>query len=262
VSPFTAPIWITGLIALLAWPKLRSYRLLGWCYVVTYAIFFALHGKNYYLGPIYSMMFAAGAVAIEQFLNRPAGAWLKPAIIVLLAGMGAYIAPIPVPIFSPDHFIAYMKTLPFKLPVTEHSHARAILPQWYADQFGWREIVEETAVAWNQLNPNERQGCGIFAQDYGQAGAIDFFGRQYGLPHAISGDRSYWIWGPNGYSGNCMIVLDDRQEKLQTLFEHVEYVGTSVDNPYALTRQVPVFICRGAKFGTLGEVWPTLKRWR
>ena len=262
VSPFTAPIWIIGLIALLAWPRLRPYRVLGWSYLVTYGIFFVLHGKNYYLGPIYSMLFAAGAVAVESGLASRRSAWLKAAIVVVLVAFGVYITPIVVPVFSPDHFIAYMKTLPFKLPVTEHSHTRAVLPQWYSDQFGWKEMVDETAVAWNQLNPADRQDCGIFAQDYGQAGAIDFFGHEYGLPKAISGDRSYWIWGPRGYSGKCLIVLDDRKEVLEDLFQHVDYVGTSVDNPYALEREIPVFICQGPKFGTLGDLWPKLKRWR
>jgi hypothetical protein len=208
------------------------------------------------------MLFAAGAVAIESWLDRPLRTWLKPAIVVTLLVMGAYIAPIPVPIFSPDHFITYMKQLPFKLPVNEHSHMRAVLPQWYSDQFGWHEVAAETSVAWNRLNPDQRRDCGIFAQDYGQAGAIDFFGHEYGLPKAISGDRSYWIWGPRGYSGNCLIVLDDRQEKLESLFHQVEYVGSSTDNPYALTRMVPVFICRGPKFGSLADLWPKLKRWR
>jgi len=262
VSPFTAPIWIVGPLALLFWPKLKAFRALGWSYLVCYGIFFALHGKSYYLSPIYPMLFAAGGVAIESWLSRPLGTWLKPVIVAILLVMGAYIAPIPVPIFSPDHFIAYMKQLPFKLPVMEHSHMRAVLPQWYADQFGWKEIVEETAVAWGRLSPAERGDCGIFSQDSGQARAIDFFGQEYGLPKAISGDRSYWIWGPRGYSGNCLIVLDDRQEVLEGLFTHVEYVGTSADNPYALERQVPVFICRGSKFGTLADLWPRVKRWR
>jgi hypothetical protein len=262
VSPFTAPTWIAGVVALLFWPPVKPYRMLGWCYLVCYGIFFALHGKIYYLSPIYPMLYAAGAVVVESWLDRPLGTWLKPAIVVTLLVMGAYIAPIPVPILSPDHFIAYMKQLPVKLPVNEHSHLRAVLPQWYSDQFGWHEVVAETAVAWNRLNPDERRECGIFAQDYGQAGAIDFFGHEYGLPHAISGDRSYWIWGPGRYSGKCLIVLDDSQEKLESLFQQVEYVGTSPDNPYALTRMVPVFICRGSKFGTLADLWPRVKRWR
>ena len=170
--------------------------------------------------------------------------------------------PITVPIFSPDHFLAYTKHLPFKLPVMEYQHRRAALPQWYADQFGWNEIVAETAQAWNQLAPEERADCAVFAQDYGQAGAIDFLGRRYGLPPALSGHQTYFLWGPRGYSGNCMIVLDDRPDRLSQLFEHVQYVGTSADNPYALEKRIDVFICRGSKFGTLAQLWPQLKKWR
>jgi len=262
VSPFTAPVWILGVAALLFWKRLRPYRALGWAYLICYTIFFVLHGKSYYLAPIYPMLFAAGAIAIEIWLDRPLGSWLKPAIAVALFTCGAYIAPVAVPIFTPDHFIAYMKGLPFKLPVMEHAHMRAVLPQWYADQFGWNEIVAETAVAWNQLSPAERHDCGIFAQDYGQAGAIDFLGRSYGLPPALSGHQTWYLWGPRGYSGNCLIVLDDRKEVLQELFKEVEFVGTSADNPYALERQVPVFICRGSKFGTMADLWPRIKHWR
>jgi 4-amino-4-deoxy-L-arabinose transferase-like glycosyltransferase len=262
VTPLTAPIWITGLVALLAWPKLKPYRMLGWGYIVTYGIFFALHGKNYYLSPIYPVLFAAGAVVIESNFAVRRWAWLKPAMVMALVACGIYIAPILVPIFSPDHFISYMKRLPFKLPVTEHAHALAVLPQWYADQFGWKEIVDETAVAWEQLSAAERQNCGIFAQDYGQAGALDFLGPHYGLPHAISGDRSYWIWGPNGYSGKCLIVLDDRIGRLNELFRNVRYVGTSANNPYALEGNISLFICTGPKFGRLQDIWASLRRWR
>jgi hypothetical protein len=42
----------------------------------------------------------------------------------------------------------------------------------------------------------------------------------------------------------------------------VEYVGTSADNPYALEKEIAVYICRGAKFGTLEKIWPELKKWR
>lgn len=262
VSFITAPVWIRGVIAFLFWRKLRPYRALGWTYLFCYTIFFVLHGKIYYLSPIYPMLFAAGAIVIESTLDRPIGKWLKPAVLVVMLAFVAYIAPIPVPVLTPEHFLSYMKHLPFKLPVTEHSHERAALPQWYADQFGWNEIVAETAVAWNQLSPDQRRDCGIFGQDYGQAGAIDFLGRRYGLPPALSGHQTWFLWGPRGYSGNCMIVLDDNRERLAQLWSNVTYVGTSADNPYALENEIPVFICTGAKFGTLTELWPSLKRWR
>ena len=267
LNPLTAPLWLAGLFALLVAKPLRPYRALGWCYVVCYSVFFVLHGKNYYLAPVYPMLLAAGAVAIESALDRPRSGqrrlqWLKPVIVVVLLVNGAYLAPVVVPILSPDAFLAYAKTLPFKLPVMEHSHARAALPQWYADQFGWQEIVDETAVAWNRLTPQERPDCGIFAQDYGQAGAIDFLGRRYGLPASLSGHQTWYLWGPRSYSGNCLIVLGDRRERLEQLFEHVEYVGTSADNPWALETQMGVYICTGSKFGTLSDLWPKIKRWR
>ena len=262
VHPLTAPIWITGLIALLVAERLKPYRVLGWSYVICYGIFFALHGKSYYLAPIYPMLLAAGAFVIESALTRPRVAWLKPAITVILVASGAHLLPLVVPVLSTGTFIAYTRYLPFKIPHMEHSHARAVLPQWYADQFGWQEIVGETAVAWNQLSPDERSDCGIFAQDYGQAGAIDFLGRRYGLPRSLSGDKTFFLWGPRNYSGRCLIVLDDTRENLEQLWSNVQYVGTSADNPWALEKNIDVFICRGPKFGTLAQLWPQLKKWR
>lgn len=262
IHPLTAPIWITGLLALFFSARLKPYRFLGWTYIVCYAALFVLHGKSYYLAPVYPMLLAAGAVIVDFALDRPSTAWLKPAMAIVLLASGARLAPVTVPVFSPDHFVAYVKGLPFKLPVMEYEHERAVLPQWYADQFGWQEIVDETTVAWNQLAPTERADCAIFAQDYGQAGAIDFLGRRSGLPPAISGHQTYFLWGPRGYSGNCMIVLGDRRRRLEELFDSVQYVGTSADNPYALEGGIAVYICRGSKFGTLAQLWPQLKKWR
>ena len=235
--------------------------MLGWCYLAVYVTFEILHGKNYYLAPIYPMLLAAGAVTIESAIERSGRAWWKPAILVPLLASGAWLAPIVVPVLPVDRTLAYLNALPFEVPRTEKSHAAAALPQHYADQFGWVDMVAVAGQAWNRIPAAERPGCGVFAQNYGQAGAIDFFGRRYGLPPALSGHQTYYLWGPRGYSGNCLIVVDDRREKLDQLFERVEYVGTS-NNPYALEGHIPVFLCRGTKFGSLAEIWPRLKRWR
>lgn len=266
-NPLSAPLWLAGLFGLLFSARLRPYRALAWAYLVSYASFDVLHGKNYYLAPIYPMLFAAGAVMLEEALDRgdtgrPRLQWLKPAIVVAFLINGIYLAPIVVPVLSPESFLAYARTLPFKLPVNEYSHLRAALPQWYADQFGWKEIADEAVVAWNRIPAAERSDCAIFAQDYGQAGAIDFFDRKLGLPPALSGDRTYWLWGPRGYSGQCMIVLGDRRERLAQLFGQVDFVGVSADNPWALEAGIGVDICRRPKFGTLRELWPQLKHWR
>jgi hypothetical protein len=259
--PLAAPIWIAGVFAFLFSAKLRPWRFLGWTYLAAFTVFVVLKGKNYYLTPIYPVYFAAGAVVFEGFVERARQMWMKPVTVALLLANGAWFAPAVVPIVPAEKFLSYLQTLPFKLPRSEHSHERVPLPQHFADQFGWREMVDVVNLAYSKLSPEERPGCGIIAQNYGQAGAIDFLGRRYGLPPAISAHQTYFLWGTHGFSGNCMIVLDDRREVLQKLFEEVEYVGSS-DNPYALEGHIPVFICRKAKFGSLDAIWPKQKKWR
>jgi hypothetical protein len=266
LNPSNAPVWIMGLIALFAWPQLRPYRALGWCYLAVYTIFFVLHGKNYYLTPIYPMLLAAGAVRIESLLDRlrtesARQSWRISIVVALVIGVAIGL-PMSVPVLPPATFVQYMRLNGIQLAKTEHFGDVSPLPQWYSDQFGWKEIAGEAIVAWNRIPPEERSDCGIFAQDYGQAGAIDFFDRKLGLPPALSGDRTYWLWGWRGYSGNCMIVVGDRPERLKQLFGEVEFIGLSADNPWALEKRIGVFICHKSKFGTLADLWPQLKRWR
>jgi len=262
MQPIVAPIWTAGVFAFLFWRPFQLYRFLGWSYLISFAVIAGLHGKNYYLAPIYPMVLAAGSVLFEHAVDRPRLAWLKPVSVVLILTGGAWFAPVVVPILPVDKYIAYQEKLPIKVPRSEHSHVGAVLPQHYADQFGWHEIVSEVVVAWNRIPEAERADCGIFAQDYGAAGAIDWYGPRYGLPPSLSGHQTWYIWGPRGYSGNCLIVLDDRRERLESIFNQVEFVGRSPDNPYALEKDVPVYICKGLKSGTLTEAWPNLKNWR
>ena len=234
LQPLNAPIWIIGLIAFFTSPRLRPYRVLGWCYLVFLGIFFVLHGKNYYLAPIYPMLLAAGAVQIEDWLDglkvAPARRGWQTAIICALLIGGALTAPMSVPVLPLDTFVQYLKVTNTRLAQTEHFGNQSPLPQWYSDQFGWKEIADEAALAWNRIPPAERQDCGIFTQFYAAAGAIDFFYKAKGLPPAISGDRTYWLWGPRGYSGDCMVVVADRKEALERLWNEVEFVGRSAPN--------------------------------
>lgn len=77
-----------------------------------------------------------------------------------------------------------------------------------------------------------------------------------------SGDKDLFLWDPNGYSGNSTIVLDDTRESLERLFKNVEFVGTPADNRWALEKRIDVYICGGAKFGRMTDLWPRVKRWR
>ena len=157
--------------------RFRSCRFLGWTYLTCFIAFVVLKGKNYYLSPIYPVYLGAGCMVIEDAIDRMRQRWMRPALVALSLIGGAVFAPLAMPLLPIGKFVPYMNWLPVKVPRSEHRHERVALPQHYADQFGWNEIVEKTAETWNKIPEAERKGCGIFAQNYGQAGAIDFLGR-------------------------------------------------------------------------------------
>ena len=261
MHPLAAPLWIAGLWHLLRDRGGRGIRVLGITFVVILVCMLALHGRIYYLAPAYPMLFAAGAMAFQGWAERHSWNWLKPAYIVVLAVSATIIAPFfYFPMLSVPQYIAYSKFMHLA-PIKIENHKQGPLPQLYADQFGWKEMAQVVANAYFKLPPEERKSCAIFGQNYGQAGAIDFFGAKMGLPNAISGHQSYYYWGPRGYTGECMIVMDDTYETLSQKFESVEKVG-SVYHPLSMPYQhFDVYLCRRPKFGTLQQVWPRLKRW-
>lgn len=133
------------------------------------------------------------------------------------------------------------------------------LPQFFADMHGWEALVDEVERAYRSLPPRERARAVVFGQNYGEAGAVDVLGRRRGLPPALSGHNSYWLWGPGEADGSVVIVLGDDRASLEQAFERVERAGT-VDCAYCMPYEddLPVWIARGLR-GRLDEVWPSLK---
>jgi hypothetical protein len=132
----------------------------------------------------------------------------------------------------------------------------------FADRFGWPEMVDAVARAYHSLPPDVRARTGIYANDFGQGGAIDFYGPALGLPKAIGGHLTFWYWGPRGYTGESLIVLGDRREVLEREFEDVRAVA-EVGHPYAMAQEhFTVFHCQRPRGWTLQSVWPRLKNWR
>lgn len=260
MNPVAAPVWVGGLVWLLASRAARAYRVLGLAYLVSLVALIVTHGRMYYLGPAYPMLLAAGGVAIERWRAGSRLAWAKPAYAAILAVSGALLAPMFTPVLPPQAFIRYAQAIGMGMPQLEHRRTSA-LPQFFADRFGWPEMVETVAKVYRALPPEERAGAAIFGQDYGQAGAVDFYGPKLGLPKAISGHLTYWYWGPRGCTGEVVIVLGDRREPLERLFEGVQDAAV-VSHPYSMRSQnFTVFVCRKPKGWTFREIWPRLKSW-
>ena len=252
--------WGGGLIWLFASPNGRRYCAVAIAYLVTLGVFLIMHGKSYYLAPAYPMLFAGGAVAIEN-LSRSHWKWLKPALLAVILIGGALLAPLALPILSPRKLVAYMQKIHLQPPRTETSHTAA-LPQLFADQFGWDQIVVSIAHVYHHLHPEDEKRAAIFCQNYGEAGAIDFFGRKYGLPPALSSHQNYFLWGPRGYTGDVLLVLDTDADDERRQFESVEDLGQVLSSPWAMPweQRTHIYLCHDLKTD-LRQFWPCVKNW-
>ena len=147
-------------------------------------------------------------------------------------------------------------------PRAEERNPVAELPQYYADQFGWEEFVATVAATYKSLTPREQGECVIYVRNYGEAAAIDFFGKQYGLPNAQCGHNNYWMWGPGTRTGNTAIILGSSKDLQQSLtdlrrvYTSVEHVGT-MNAKYAMPFENGrlIFLCRGMST-TIQKLWP------
>lgn len=259
MNPVAAPLWIGGLAWLLFARDGRRFRILGLVYLGILLELLVLNGRVYYLAPAYPILLASGGVALEKLAEGRR--LLVPASAALLAVSGTVLAPLSFPCVPPETYVRYSAALGIEPPRIEN-HRMGPLPQLLADRFGWKEMAEVTAAVYRRLPPEERAKAAIFGQLYGQAGAVNHYGPELGIPRAISGHLTHWYWGPQGATGEVLIVMDDRRERLLELFESVE-LGGRVEHPYSMPYEhFDVWVCRRMKDRrTLESLWPQLKRW-
>ncbi len=246
-NPLTAPLWIAGLWYFFASREGKPYRMLGWMYVVPLLLFLIMEGRGYYLGPAYPMLFAGGAIAWDRWLGA-----IRPA-----AARGARYATVAILL------LAFGTVAPMALPVGPvHSplwNARLALNREFAEEIGWEELTATVARVWRSLPDAERRTAGIFAGNYGEAGAINLYRDRYGLPEAISGVNSYWYRGPGDPPPTTLIMLGVEMDDARKAFSDCR-VAARVTNRWNVdnneTRDHPhVLLCRGPK-ATWDTMWP------
>ena len=259
VHPVGAPICIAGLWFFLISRQGRAYRYLGWTYFFLLAEFLILRGRIYYLAPIYPMLFAAGAVAVEQWLENFADYnWVRVAVLVPLVFGGLVAAPLALPILPLEAAAQYANFWDVDRVQVEREPSGK-LPQMYADMMGWPQQAEVVAGVFQSLSADEQSRVAILAENYGEAGAIDYFGPALGLPHAISGHNNYYLWGPQRYTGDVVIAVGMPLQVLKTIFGQVD-VAATINDDYAIPEEsnLTVYICRKPKM-SLRQAWALLK---
>ena len=260
LNPISIFLLLPGLVWLFVGKTARGFRWIGLMYIVLLAIMIHLFAKDYYVAPVYPALFAAGGLAWQNLFSASRKtAWLLPAWCRVMVIVGLITLPMGIPVMPPYTWIRYTHALHLTSQSTETAKTGP-LPQFYADRFGWHDLVAEVARIYNSLAPADRAKAGIFCNNYGEAGAIDLFGPKYGLPQAISGHQNYYFWGPRGYTGDLLIVVGERKSDVEQYCDSVQQVGAT-DNPLAMPfENGPIYLCRGGK-GSLSAFWPNVKNW-
>ncbi|MBA3318349.1 MAG: glycosyltransferase family 39 protein [Gemmatimonadales bacterium] len=247
-----------GLYGLLASPTLRAFRALGWSCLAAFVILLLAQGKPYYAGPIYPAMFAAGAVLFERTVSGLAAEVLQVGTVAVLLAFAVGTLPLGVPILSPPAMAAYVNALGMKAAVRTNTGEIGALPQDYADMLGWEEQVATVARVYHALPPDQRARAVVVAGNYGEAGALDYYGPRYGLPAVVSPAGSYWFFGPGDRPGEVVITIGVPEDDLRGFFDSVKTAAT-VGHPWAVEeeRNLAVLIGTGPRT-TLQQLWPSL----
>lgn len=255
LHPATLPVWSVGLGFLLLHPAARRWRVLGVTYVAVLILLVRQGGKPYYLGPAYTWLFAAGATAIERAVR---GRALRAIAIAGLAAAGVATAPLALPVLPIDRYPSYERALGLRGSSGER-FAEGTLPTHFANMFGWDRLAALIADVYRSLPPEEQSRVGVLCENYMQAGAVDFYGRRLGLPPAMSGHNSYFLWQPVPPANDVLIVVGREEKDLREVFESVERHATFHDpHIQPIHDDRAIWVVRRPR-APLAPLWPRLK---
>lgn len=252
-DPLAVPVWLAGIVAPFRIAALRDLRFIPLAYVVLFLAAVALGAKGYYIIGIYAALLAIGAVAIEGMAVP-----LRSVLLGALAAVAILALPLSLPVLPVEGLVAYTKLL--GLTGRDGTPAHLIQPV-FAEEFGWDRLAQDVARVYRALPGDIRARTAIYADTYGDAGALDFFGPRYGLPQAISSQNNYYLWGTHGYDGSTLVAIGaTRIDVLRRYFRSVRLMNTSAEPlKWVVEGPAPIYLCR-YPIAPLSEIWPHL-RW-
>jgi hypothetical protein len=252
-NPLAAPVWIAGLVFYFSQAG-RRFRALGWTYVALFVLLALIKSKIYYLAPAYPMLFAGGSIAIEQWGRRHA--WLRPVTAGAVVLSGLVFLPVSLPVLSIDATERYVRAITFGAFENVYE-----LTADLRGMFAWEQRVEIAAEVYHRLPPAERERTVVIGSWYGTAAALDFFGRELGLPPAVSTHMTYHLWGLPDHPIDTAVAVDVEREHLEEFFEEVTVAAQAeLANVNPWERHFTVSICRRPKVD-IRQAWPQMRRY-
>jgi len=249
---------LTGIYFLFFNKHGKVFSIIGWIFVSVFLVFVFNNGKPYYMGVLFPVILAAGVIGADFLIEKYLRPFVRTVLVIFVIPSVIAVVPFAVPVLDVEAFIGFSKTLGIKPESGERSEL-GLLPQFYADRFGWEEMVQKVASAYNKLSEEEKKEALIFGQNYGEAGAVNFYRNKYNLPQAISAHNNYWIWGyPEDYKGNVLIIIGSNYEDNSEFFEEVK-LAESHSNKYGMSfENVDIFICKKLKM-PFDKIWRRIK---
>jgi hypothetical protein len=212
-----------GLWVLLRAEEMRPYRFLAVTFLVLYAVFVAAPGRPYYLGGLYGVIAAAGALGLQR--RREAGKrrfhWVAWPAYALSAAAAGWLL-----VFSATTITAT------------------------SDEAG-ETIARTAASAHKALPPDTREHTALMGESYIVAAYLDGHSTQFDLPHAYSSSRGYGWFPPPPEDDTAVLFVGDSPDALLPYFADVRLVADGGEN-------VGVWLCTGRQ-EPWGRLWPRLR---
>ncbi len=245
-----------GAVAIVRSPALARHRVVGWSAIAAFVLYAVTKGKSYYVGPIYPVLFAGAGVWVEQLARltlRKTVAWSMVGLTVLF---GVATLPFGLPILPPELMARYAAATGVTAGVRTNQGELLALPQDYADMTGWREKAVAVAAVYRSLPPAEQAEVVLYGANYGQTGALEFYGRELALPRVVSLAGSFYLFGPGERPGKVVVFLGVERSNVEDLGCASLDEVARVKNRWGVTEEqdVPILLCRRPKL-TIQEIW-------
>jgi len=262
MNPIFLPLWIVGLYRIFRRMNGTNYAFLGLLFLFTLVLMFYLHASARMLGALFIPFIASGAVCIEEVLTGARWKTMMRALPIAYAlGAGLVVLPSSLPILPIDTVAGMNSYARFSYQsLREFNGGSSYLPELLIGRLGWDGMVEDVAGVYNALSAEDRAVAGIYADTYPSAGAIDQLGRQYGLPHAVSGSLTYYLWGP-GYTWDVMIIVTGRTNPSSIFFKTCTLKETPRREVEPLSGHPYIYVCK-EPIRPPNVIWRTMKSYR
>lgn len=240
LGPVLLPVWVAGLWSLMRRPQWRGLRAI----VVAFGlvlVFTAVSGAQpYYPAGMLVVLLAVGAVPVAEWLAaRPR--WRVPAwSLGALNGLVSAVIGLPL------------------LPVTVLGATPVPdVNPLSADQVGWPEYARQVADVWHRVP--DRTRAIVLTSNYGEAGAIDRFGPDLGLPRPFSAHNALADIPPPPET-TTVVFVGRQYQRATTVLSACTQI-TSLDNGVDVPNEeqgAPVGIC-AAPLSGWPQAWERLK---